>query len=250
MEVDDVRITLATSIRRYTHHDFRGNVHFVTDESGQPVRRHVYHGFGERRVVDRDGTSRSPADGERGFAQGLHLAGLMLMGARPYDPDSGRFLAPDPIDQVLNDFAYTRGNPVRLWDPGGMQASPTPGTMSPAGESALVIGAGFMTLGAGITAVGFSTGTRSVVALGIVTFFIGVTIAGSGGGMTHVQGPGGDSGESEFAEGGPGSTSAQTFTTCAPDGFVPHGGRRVGLVALLLAMIVAVDLCRAAGHPR
>lgn len=55
------------------------------------------------------------------FAGGMELGGIVLLGARPYDQEAGRSLAPDPIPQIINQYAYAMGNPVDFWDPGGLQ---------------------------------------------------------------------------------------------------------------------------------
>ena len=46
----------------------------------------------------------------------------MLLGARLYDPDAARFLAPDPVFQLVNQYAYADGNPIWYWDPDGRLA--------------------------------------------------------------------------------------------------------------------------------
>ena len=44
--------------------------------------------------------------------------GLMHMGAREYDPETGRFLQEDPIP-TINQYAYARDNPILFSDPTG-----------------------------------------------------------------------------------------------------------------------------------
>jgi RHS repeat-associated protein len=51
--------------------------------------------------------------------------GLDLLGARQYDPATGRFLSPDPVldpasPQTLNGYSYAAGNPVTQADPTGL----------------------------------------------------------------------------------------------------------------------------------
>jgi len=49
----------------------------------------------------------------------------MWLGARVYDPKIGRFLSPDPVFDLVNQFTYTLGNPIRYWDPDGQRALST-----------------------------------------------------------------------------------------------------------------------------
>jgi RHS repeat-associated protein len=60
---------------------------------------------------------------ERGYAsQGQEGAsGLVLMGARHYDPATGRFLQPDPLGIDAGElYAYAASNPYGYWDPTGL----------------------------------------------------------------------------------------------------------------------------------
>ena len=103
----------------YRHTDQRGNVAFESDANGVLRTRHVYGAFG------RDHTVGDLADAPRTFARGIELdvdpvlGPLQVVGARVYDPYAGRFLGPDPNRQLVNDFAYTLGNPIEFWDPTG-----------------------------------------------------------------------------------------------------------------------------------
>ena len=47
-------------------------------------------------------------------------SGLVLMGARPYDPSTGRFLSVDPVDGgSLNNYDYAGQDPVDNYDLSG-----------------------------------------------------------------------------------------------------------------------------------
>jgi RHS repeat-associated protein len=109
------QVSFASSARRYRHLDFRGNVSFVSDETGAVVAHYRYSAYGLDLVLGAD------ADGQR-FAGRLELSGgLVLMGARIYDPLVGRFISQDPVFQALNAYSYTLGNPLDFWDPDGAQ---------------------------------------------------------------------------------------------------------------------------------
>ncbi len=47
---------------------------------------------------------------------------------RDYDPDTGRYLQPDPIGLAggLNPYLYVNANPLRFTDPNGLQAGAIP----------------------------------------------------------------------------------------------------------------------------
>lgn len=116
LEVGPVRIDLGTGARLFRHADLRGNTAFVTNDAGAVVAQYGHGPYG--REIHHGGS----AD-EVGFARGRHKADLILLGARLYDPEAYRFLAPDPIPQPVNDFSYTLGNPVEYWDPSGFEGT-------------------------------------------------------------------------------------------------------------------------------
>ncbi|MBW2289606.1 MAG: hypothetical protein JRG90_17520 [Deltaproteobacteria bacterium] len=98
--------------RRYRHFDFRGNVSFVSDESGTFVTLYEYSPYGVNAVIG-DGS-----DAAR-FVGRSEIGPFMLLGARMYDPLVGRFVSPDPVFNLLNQYTYTLGNPIWFWDPDG-----------------------------------------------------------------------------------------------------------------------------------
>jgi len=121
LDLGDVRLDLRNGTHLYRHMDFRNNVEFTTDDSGQVRAHYRYSGYG---VVAVDGNPGTPEE-DASFAQGHQFAGLTLLGARLYDSDAARFLSPDPIYQMLNQYAYVLGDPVNFWDPGGMISQST-----------------------------------------------------------------------------------------------------------------------------
>jgi RHS repeat-associated protein len=137
---------------RYRHLDFRGNVKLVSDAEGRIVSHVRYGPFGADRV-------HGAADPEAGFAQGRDLGDLVLLGARLHDPEIGRFLAPDPIVQILNQYAYADGNPVWYWDPDGRSANTA---------VAFALGVGVVGTGAGVAVIAVAaigTGIAAPLAL-------------------------------------------------------------------------------------
>ncbi|MCI4084525.1 hypothetical protein MRQ86_30285 [Streptomyces sp. MMS21 TC-5] len=87
-----------------------------------------------RRPADPFGNERGtqPAPGawagDKGFVGGTkeESTGLTLLGAREYDPTTGRFISPDPIiepgdPQQWNAYAYSNNDPVNKADPSGLR---------------------------------------------------------------------------------------------------------------------------------
>jgi RHS repeat-associated protein len=114
LDLGAVALRLDTGERRYRHVDFRGNVKLESDDAGAPVLHLRYAPYG----VD---ASFGAGDGAATFAGGRELGPLLLIGARLLDPAAGRFLAPDPVLQLVNQYAYTPANPVAFWDPDGRE---------------------------------------------------------------------------------------------------------------------------------
>ena len=111
IELGEAQIQLAGG-HLYRHGDFRGNVKFVTDDTAQVVAHYEYGPYGVANVL---GSSADPV----GFAQQLQIGSLMILGVRIYDPLVGRFLSPDPILDVVNQYDYAHGNPIWFSDPTG-----------------------------------------------------------------------------------------------------------------------------------
>jgi RHS repeat-associated protein len=110
-------LTAGGGNHRFRHLDFRGNVKWVSDMSGTVV---AHFGYGPHGVLAEHGAAST---GERTFAQGMPAGELLRLGHRLYDPEIGRFLAPDPVYQVVNQYGYTLGDPVHFWDPSGREVA-------------------------------------------------------------------------------------------------------------------------------
>jgi len=118
IDFGEVRIDLAGQ-HRFRHADLRGNPKHVTSAAGRLVRHNVYSAYGQTGAL-------GPQADDVGFAGGTPIAAALaqyvLIGARLYSPMLARFLAPDPVWNPLNTFAYTLGNPVDFWDSSGLHA--------------------------------------------------------------------------------------------------------------------------------
>ncbi|MGI9430743.1 MAG: RHS repeat domain-containing protein [Myxococcota bacterium] len=159
-----VDLTAGGGNNRFRHLDFRGNVKWVTDMSGTVI---AHFGYGPSSVLEAHGAS----GGEPTFAQALPAGELMLLGHRLYDPAAGRFLAPDPVYQVVNQHGYTLGDPVHFWDPDGREVSPmvmARGVAAGTAIGATVGVASALTLGAPVTAFAFAALGASGVYAGLL----------------------------------------------------------------------------------
>ncbi|MEU6467616.1 HYD1 signature containing ADP-ribosyltransferase family protein [Streptomyces sp. NPDC046976] len=103
--------------------DTHGTSQLAIDSSNLNMQQRRTTPFGELR-----GTQPTSWPGDKGFVGGTNDAstGLTHLGAREYDPTTGRFLSGDPIldpadPQSLNGYSYANGNPVTLSDPSGLK---------------------------------------------------------------------------------------------------------------------------------
>ncbi|GLY87614.1 polymorphic toxin-type HINT domain-containing protein [Actinoallomurus iriomotensis] len=95
----------------------------VSGDATQTVTHRRFTPFGQAR-----GTQPATWQGTRGFVGGTidtALGGLTQLGAREYDPDTGRFLSVDPVfngsdPQSLNGYSYANDNPTTDSDPTGL----------------------------------------------------------------------------------------------------------------------------------
>lgn len=119
IDLRSIEIDLTTGDHTYRQLDHRGNVHFVMNQAGEISNLYSYSPFG---VAEEWG----PGSNGRTFAQGQKMGEYIWLENRLYDPEVGRFLSPDPVYQLVNQFSYTLGNPIFFWDPGGRHSSPNP----------------------------------------------------------------------------------------------------------------------------
>jgi RHS repeat-associated protein len=101
------------------HRDHLGSIQAVTNASGDEVRRQKHKPFGDQHFV-----SGSHAESKGWIGEREEETELLYLNARYYDPEIGRFTAPDPIlrwtDQGLNRYSYSRNNVINLSDPSGL----------------------------------------------------------------------------------------------------------------------------------
>lgn len=154
MEVSAKGTAAATATRYYTHNgqavavrigsasvrfiisDHHGTGEMQVDATTQAVALRRFTPFGQLR-----GTSTGTWAGDKGFVGGTKdptadptgAAGLTRLGARDYDPNTGRFTSVDPVfdskdSQSWNGYAYANNNPVTTSDPTGLRPADCTGT--------------------------------------------------------------------------------------------------------------------------
>jgi RHS repeat-associated protein len=109
---------------RVYHADRLGSVRWVTDGSGNLVASYVYEGFGK--IVGQDGNEVVPYRfcGLWGYRNDGD-AGLLHVGARYYEVETGRWVQKDPIFVLIPDlklknlYIYAENNPNNFVDPDG-----------------------------------------------------------------------------------------------------------------------------------
>jgi len=107
----------------YVHTDHLGSTRVITDLNGQLVSQENYFPFGkEMPTLSGTTLTKSFTGHERDSESGMYY-----MMARPYNPELGRFVAPDPWrgaaledTQGWNKYAYVTNNPVSYTDPSGL----------------------------------------------------------------------------------------------------------------------------------
>jgi RHS repeat-associated protein len=250
IDLGEVKIDLVLGERIYRHYDFRGNVKWVSGDGGEVL---VHYAYGPWGVESKHGTH---PDGVS-FARGQALGDFLLVGARIYDPETGRFLSPDPLGHVVNLYAYTQGNPVMFWDPGGLWTRPV-GSQAPAREARLTqaqrieLANVMIALGIAVASSGIIVGMPRIVFAGMVMVLAATVYkihAMGPPGTTIVEivdlTPGQPNYQAPTPQAGSGSEVAPA-SSCAPVGRRGHSGLTWWSVLLAPGQLgIAVLLARA-----
>ncbi|MFD9790420.1 RHS repeat-associated core domain-containing protein [Streptomyces sp. NPDC059070] len=106
--------------------DQNGTATTSVDAATQEFTRRKFTPFGEAR-----GAVPSVWPGKKGFVGGEtdDSTGLTHLGAREYDPATGRFLSVDPVvdysePKQMNPYVYANNSPVTFSDPSGLSIAP------------------------------------------------------------------------------------------------------------------------------
>ncbi|WP_319561733.1 RHS repeat-associated core domain-containing protein [Marispirochaeta sp.] len=102
--------------RYYYHTDHLGSIEAATDETGAGVWTANYSAFGE--VLASIGSlDQEPVYTGKGYDEDVQL---YYFNARWYDPELGRFISEDPIQDGTNWYVYVSNNPLKFVDPTGL----------------------------------------------------------------------------------------------------------------------------------
>jgi RHS repeat-associated protein len=107
---------ISTSTVTFLYYDAHGNLAAAANSSGTLTASHTYDPFGAPTdsVAANSTVHRFVGRWDKQYDT---ASGLVLMGARPYDPNTGRFLAVDPIPGgSLNNYDYAGQDPVNGYD--------------------------------------------------------------------------------------------------------------------------------------
>lgn len=109
----------------WAHSDHRGAPVLLTDKQGRSVWSAKYEPFGKAQVnEDVDGDGQAITLDLRFPGQWLdHETGTHHNYFRDYDPETGRYLQPDPIGVAggMNTYVYANGDPMQYIDPLGLK---------------------------------------------------------------------------------------------------------------------------------
>ena len=108
----------------YFHNDHLGTPQAMSDAAGRKVWEAEYEPFGKATVnEDPDGDGKFVINNLRFPGQYYDAeTGLHYNYHRDYQPETGRYLQPDPIGLMggLNPYRYVRNNPINAMDPMGL----------------------------------------------------------------------------------------------------------------------------------
>ncbi|MFA5860011.1 MAG: RHS repeat-associated core domain-containing protein, partial [Elusimicrobiota bacterium] len=112
-----VTVNGSSTTASYFHTDGLGSVSALTDSNGAVTNSYKYDPFGN--ILSMTGNNNAARYiGTLGAMD--DDTGLVLMGARYYDPMLGRFISKDKL-QRTNRYMYCSNNPVNFVDPSGLE---------------------------------------------------------------------------------------------------------------------------------
>ena len=168
--------------RYYYIRDALGNILGIINQNGQIVVQYSYTSYGVCSISGNTSLGNENPFRYKGYYYDVETS-LYYLTTRYYDPEIGRFISPDSVDYLdpqsingLNLYAYCMNDPVNYADPSGHL---------PEWALKLIIGTGFILVGAFVTAATAGTGTVFWTAFGSAlltsTIQVGISTAVSAG---------------------------------------------------------------------
>jgi RHS repeat-associated protein len=117
------RTDAGEKITLYPHGDFTAN-RFITEKEGETSQRIEYRPFGE--IITNTGNSpRTNLKYLWNAGENFEEFGVTHLGARLYEPNTGRFLQRDPLliprtSSIMHPYAFAGSDPVNFADPLGL----------------------------------------------------------------------------------------------------------------------------------
>ncbi len=115
-------IDAVNNARQFYHFDELGNTIAVTDDSGDVIGSYAYTPYGK--LTASTGELDNPFTWQGRYGVVDEGNGLYYMRARYHDSVTGRFISRDLIESInprsLNPYQYASGNPMKFFDPLGL----------------------------------------------------------------------------------------------------------------------------------
>lgn len=145
----------STSGSHYYTTDAQGSVILLTDTAQNVAAKYTYDAWGNPTSATGTYATINPWRYAGGY---LDPTGYTKLGARYYNPSTGRFTQPDPSHQETNNYTYARSSPANNTDPTGLFCQ---GFIECGGDGA-VIGGFFGAIGGGAVG-GIATGGIGII---------------------------------------------------------------------------------------
>ena len=169
---------------KFYHTDMIGTTRMMTDTSGAEILSAAYTAFGERVTGSANRYGYAGAWGYQ--TDETEDFPFQHVGARYYNPSTGRFLQRDPIGirSGTNVYAYVLANPTSLIDPNGLDiAGAVEDGAIGAGVGAIAGAISGAATGASIGAVFGGVGAGPGAVAGAIAGFVKGYLAGAAGGF-------------------------------------------------------------------
>jgi RHS repeat-associated protein len=109
-------------LSRHPLYDAQGTVRRVVDDSAVQTDFYTHNAFGYE--YPPSGTTPNPYRFGGAWGYIADPSGMLQLGARFYWPEVGRFVQRDPVRQGMDQYVYSRSDPLGQTDPTGLQACP------------------------------------------------------------------------------------------------------------------------------